>query len=74
MHGPEHVLGAWQDVSAVSVPVPDPAGHVRGTVTVASPLWTDGRTPPEAALAEAVAALVETELAARSRPAATAGC
>nr|WP_308114851.1 helix-turn-helix domain-containing protein [Streptomyces sp. ISL-12] len=69
VHGPEHVLDAWQDVSAVSVPVLDPAGHVRGTVTVASPLWTDGRTPPEAALAEAVAALVETELAARSRPA-----
>nr|WP_320781827.1 helix-turn-helix domain-containing protein [Streptomyces sp. CRN 30] len=69
VHGPEHVLDAWQDTSAVSVPVADPAGRVRGTVTVASPLWPEGAPPPQAALAEAVAALVETELAARSRPA-----
>ncbi|WP_329049023.1 regulator [Streptomyces violaceus] len=67
MHGPEHYLDRWQDVSAVTVPLLDPEGaQVLGTVTVASRLGT-ARTPhPQAALAEAAAAAVETELRTRA--------
>ncbi|GAA2447508.1 helix-turn-helix domain-containing protein [Streptomyces glaucus] len=69
VHGPEHFLDAWQDVSAVSAPVRAPgAGRVLGTVTVASPLCAGCGAHPAAALVEAAAAAVETELAARSRP------
>ncbi|MFJ8714199.1 helix-turn-helix domain-containing protein [Streptomyces violaceus] len=67
MHGPEHYLDRWQDVSAVTVPLLDPeSAQVLGTVTVASRLST-ARTPhPQAALAEAAAAAVETELRTRA--------
>ncbi|MFJ8463863.1 helix-turn-helix domain-containing protein [Streptomyces swartbergensis] len=73
VHGPEHFLDRWQDVSAVSVPVLAPeGGRVAGTVTVASPTSPASRqgaarSPhPRAALAEAAAAAVETELRARA--------
>ncbi|MFF9804296.1 sigma-54-dependent Fis family transcriptional regulator [Streptomyces coeruleorubidus] len=70
VHGPEHFLDRWQDVSAVSVPVLAPeGGRVAGTLTVASPASRLGaaRSPhPQAALAEAAAAAVETELRARA--------
>ncbi|GGT72358.1 Fis family transcriptional regulator [Streptomyces coeruleorubidus] len=70
VHGPEHFLDRWQDVSAVSVPVLAPeGGRVVGTLTVASPASRLGtaRSPhPQAALAEAAAAAVETELRARA--------
>ncbi|MFI6370388.1 sigma-54-dependent Fis family transcriptional regulator [Streptomyces sp. NPDC050546] len=67
MHGPEHFLDRWQDVSAVSVPVLDPEGaQVLGTVTVAAGLATARSPHPQAALAEAAAAAVETELRARA--------
>ncbi|MDG9708857.1 helix-turn-helix domain-containing protein [Streptomyces sp. DH10] len=82
VHGPEHFLDRWQDVSAVSVPVLAPeGGRVAGTLTVASPtsLMSPGspgssasqlgaaRSPhPQAALAEAVAAAIEAELRARA--------
>ncbi|WP_244207090.1 sigma-54-dependent Fis family transcriptional regulator [Streptomyces swartbergensis] len=73
VHGPEHFLDRWQDVSAVSVPVFAPeGGRVAGTVTVASPASPasrqgTARSPhPQAALAEAAAAAVETELRARA--------
>ncbi|MFH9060084.1 sigma-54-dependent Fis family transcriptional regulator [Streptomyces coeruleorubidus] len=70
VHGPEHFLDRWQDVSAVSVPVLAPeGGRVAGTLTVASPASRLGtaRSPhPHAALAEAAAAAVETELRARA--------
>ncbi|MFE5036024.1 helix-turn-helix domain-containing protein [Streptomyces sp. NPDC056683] len=69
VHGPEHILDVWQEVSAVSVPLRAP-GDARpvGTVTVASALG-DGCAPhPQAALAEATAAVVEAELRARLRP------
>ncbi|MFF8227826.1 sigma-54-dependent Fis family transcriptional regulator [Streptomyces caelestis] len=73
VHGPEHFLDRWQDVSAVSVPVLAPeGGRVAGTLTVASlASRLDGaRSPhPQAALAEAAAAAVETELRARAGPA-----
>ncbi|MDV9171858.1 regulator, partial [Streptomyces sp. W16] len=37
VHGPEHFLDVWQDVSAVSVPLLAPeTGQALGTVTVAS--------------------------------------
>ncbi|WP_329332367.1 regulator [Streptomyces sp. NBC_00663] len=76
VHGPEHYLDRWQDVSAVSVPVRAPeTGQPLGTVTVASGLC-GGRVTgaecgphPGAPLAEAVATAVETELLARSRAA-----
>ncbi|MFD7816862.1 helix-turn-helix domain-containing protein [Streptomyces sp. NPDC059785] len=70
VHGPEHFLDLWQDVSAVSVPVLTPGtGRVLGTVTVATALCP-GRGPhPGAALAEAAAAAVEAELPAPSRTA-----
>ncbi|WP_030245999.1 MULTISPECIES: helix-turn-helix domain-containing protein [unclassified Streptomyces] len=66
MHGPEHFLDRWQDVSAVSVPLLGPEnGQVLGTVTVASPLCAV-RPHPQAALAEAAATAVEAELRARA--------
>ncbi|MGC5036013.1 helix-turn-helix domain-containing protein [Streptomyces sp. DT190] len=87
VHGPEHFLDRWQEVSAVSVPVLAPDnGQVLGTLTVASRLcapWVPGPRPQaphhqtprapypqpphhQAALAEAAAAAVESELRARS--------
>ena len=67
VHGPEHFLDVWQDVSAVSVPVLAPkSGHALGTLTVACRL-RGGRPPhPQAALAEAAATAVEAELLARA--------
>lgn len=68
VHGPEHFLDRWQDVSAVSVPVLAPeSGRVLGTVTVASGLCAGCTPHPGAALAEATAAAVEAELLTRSR-------
>ncbi|WP_234382637.1 helix-turn-helix domain-containing protein [Streptomyces dysideae] len=70
VHGPEHFLDLWQDVSAVSVPVLAPeTGRTQGTVTVASGLCAECRPHPGAALAEAAASAVEAELLARSRAA-----
>jgi len=70
VHGPEHFLDAWQDVSAVSVPLLSPGtGQVLGTVTVASGLCAGCRPHPGAALAEAAASAVEAELRARARTA-----
>ncbi|WP_443732527.1 helix-turn-helix domain-containing protein [Streptomyces lomondensis] len=67
VHGPEHFLDRWQDVSAVSVPVLAPdTGQVLGTLTVASRPCTARPPHPQAALAEATAAAVETELRARA--------
>ncbi|MGK5695228.1 sigma-54-dependent Fis family transcriptional regulator [Streptomyces sp. URMC 128] len=70
VHGPEHFLDRWQDVSAVSVPLLAPeGGRVVGTLTVASPASRLGtaRSPhPHAALAEAAATAVETELRERA--------
>ncbi|MEU6357684.1 helix-turn-helix domain-containing protein [Streptomyces sp. NPDC047072] len=67
VHGPEHFLDVWQEVSAVSVPVLAPGGgHALGTLTVAAHLC-GGRPPhPQAALAEAAAAAVEAELLAHA--------
>ncbi|MBI0383661.1 regulator, partial [Streptomyces albiflaviniger] len=69
VHGPEHFLDLWQEVSAVSVPLYEPtAGRPAGTVTVVAPLG-EGRTAhPGAALAEATAHAIETELLGRARP------
>ncbi|MBW8739719.1 MAG: regulator [Streptomyces turgidiscabies] len=70
VHGPEHFLDVWQDVSAVSVPVFAPeSGRPLGTITVASDLCAGEGPHPGAALAEAAAAAVEAELLARSRSA-----
>ncbi|NEA68807.1 helix-turn-helix domain-containing protein [Streptomyces sp. SID12488] len=70
VHGPEHFLDMWQDVSAVSVPVFAPeSGRPLGTITVASGLCADVGPHPGAALAEAAAVAVEAELLARSRSA-----
>ncbi|MBK6010272.1 helix-turn-helix domain-containing protein [Streptomyces sp. MBT53] len=70
VHGPEHFLDLWQDVSAVSVPLFAPeTGQALGTVTVASGLCAGCGPHPGAALAEAAAAAVEAELLARSRTA-----
>ncbi|MFD8224853.1 sigma-54-dependent Fis family transcriptional regulator [Streptomyces massasporeus] len=67
VHGPEHFLDRWQDVSAVSVPVLGPeSGQVLGTVTVASRLCAAGPPHPQAAFAEATVTAVETELRARA--------
>ncbi|MFF8673539.1 helix-turn-helix domain-containing protein [Streptomyces sp. NPDC015242] len=67
VHGPEHFLDRWQDVSAVSVPLFAPDhGQVLGTLTVASPLCATRAPHPQAALTEAAAAAVETELRARA--------
>ncbi|MGN9758183.1 helix-turn-helix domain-containing protein [Streptomyces sp. SD31] len=68
VHGPEHFLDLWQDVSAVSVPLLSPeTGQALGTVTVASGLCAGCRPHPGAALAEAAATAVEAELRARAR-------
>ncbi|MEU1415851.1 helix-turn-helix domain-containing protein [Streptomyces sp. NPDC005731] len=68
VHGPEHFLDRWQDVSGVSVPVTAPeTGQALGTVTVVSPLWSAAGPHPGAALAEAAAAAVEAELLTRAR-------
>ncbi|MDX3640692.1 GAF domain-containing protein, partial [Streptomyces sp. MB09-02B] len=70
VHGPEHFLDLWQDVSAVSVPVLGPeTGRTVGTVTVTSELCAGCAPHPWASLAEAAAGAVEAELLARSRPA-----
>lgn len=70
VHGPEHFLDVWQDVSAVSVPLLSPdSGQALGTVTVASALCAGCGPHPGAALAEATATAVEAELLARSRTA-----
>lgn len=70
VHGPEHFLDVWQDVSAVSVPLFAPeTGQALGTVTVASGLCAGCGPHPGAALAEAAAVAVEAELLARSRSA-----
>ncbi|MEW2806106.1 helix-turn-helix domain-containing protein [Streptomyces massasporeus] len=67
VHGPEHFLDRWQDVSAVGVPVLGPeSGQVLGTLTVASRLCAAGPPHPQAAFAEATVAAVETELRARA--------
>ncbi|MFJ7074054.1 helix-turn-helix domain-containing protein [Streptomyces sp. NPDC098781] len=68
VHGPEHFLDVWQDVSAVSVPLlSSDTGQALGTVTVACGLCAGCRPHPGAALAEAAAAAVEAELRARAR-------
>ncbi|MFF9478661.1 helix-turn-helix domain-containing protein [Streptomyces sp. NPDC014733] len=65
-HGPEHFLDLWQEVSAVSVPVRRPgAARALGTVTLVRGLCDGGGGHPDTALAEAVAAAVEAEWAAR---------
>ncbi len=70
VHGPEHFLDLWQDMSAVSVPVLGPeTGRTVGTVTVTSELCAACAPHPWASLAEAAAGAVEAELLARSRPA-----
>ncbi|MFJ9722418.1 helix-turn-helix domain-containing protein [Streptomyces sp. NPDC101209] len=70
VHGPEHFLDLWQEVSAVSVPVRAPeTGQPLGTVTVATWLCDEDGPHPGAPLAEAAAGAVETELLARSRAA-----
>ncbi|MDN3024004.1 helix-turn-helix domain-containing protein [Streptomyces sp. S.PB5] len=70
VHGPEHFLDLWQDVSAVSVPVRAPeSGHLLGTVTVSSGLCVECGPHPGAPLAEAAASAVEAELLARSQAA-----
>ncbi|WP_128434954.1 helix-turn-helix domain-containing protein [Streptomyces cyaneus] len=70
VHGPEHFLDVWQDVSAVSVPLLSPdTGQALGTVTVASGLCAGCRPHPGSALAEAAATAVEAELRARARTA-----
>ncbi|MEU0899630.1 sigma-54-dependent Fis family transcriptional regulator [Streptomyces massasporeus] len=67
VHGPEHFLDRWQDVSAVSVPVLGPeSGQVLGTLTIASRQCAAGPPHPQAAFAEATVAAVETELRARA--------
>ncbi|MER7478129.1 helix-turn-helix domain-containing protein [Streptomyces sp. NPDC126510] len=67
VHGPEHFLDRWQDVSAVSVPVLGPeSGQVLGTLTVATPLSAAGTPHPQAAFAEATVTAIETELRARA--------
>ena len=68
VHGPEHFLDLWQDLSAVSVPVRTPeTGQTLGTVTVASRLCAECGPHPGAPLAEAAAIAVEAELLAGSR-------
>ncbi|MCQ8188461.1 sigma-54-dependent Fis family transcriptional regulator [Streptomyces rugosispiralis] len=69
VHGPEHFLDLWQEVSAVSVPLYEPtAGRPAGAVTVVAPLVEGRAAHPGAALAEATAHAVETELLGRARP------
>lgn len=68
VHGPEHFLDLWQDVSAVSVPIRAPgAGKPVGTVTVTSRLCAECGPHPGAPLAEAATIAVEAELLSRSR-------
>ncbi|WP_425246485.1 helix-turn-helix domain-containing protein [Streptomyces sp. NEAU-NA10] len=70
VHGPEHFLDSWQDLSAVSVPIRAPeTGQTLGTVTVTSRLCAECAPHPGAPLAEAAAMAVEAELLARSRAA-----
>ncbi|MCD9880071.1 helix-turn-helix domain-containing protein [Streptomyces guryensis] len=70
VHGPEHFLDLWQDVSAVSVPVRETeTGRVLGTVTVSCGLCAECGPHPGAPLAEATAVAVEAELLSRSRAA-----
>lgn len=70
VHGPEHFLDLWQDVSAVSVPVRAPeTGRALGTVTVTTRLCAECGPHPGAPLAEAAAIAVEAELLSRSRAA-----
>ncbi|GCB51942.1 helix-turn-helix domain-containing protein [Streptomyces sp. NL15-2K] len=70
VHGPEHFLDLWQEVSAVSVPVRAPeTGQMLGTVTVACDLCAEYGPHPGAPLAEAAASAVEAELLSRSRSA-----
>ncbi|MFF4503513.1 sigma-54-dependent Fis family transcriptional regulator [Streptomyces sp. NPDC001401] len=67
VHGPEHFLDLWQDISAVSVPVRAPeTGRLLGTVTVTSGLCAECGPHPGAPLAEAAASAVEAELLSRS--------
>lgn len=68
VHGPEHFLDLWQDVSAVSVPVRAPeTGRTLGTVTVTNRLCAECGPHPGAPLAEATASAVEAELLSRSQ-------
>ncbi|KUL50609.1 regulator [Streptomyces violaceusniger] len=70
VHGPEHFLDLWQEVSAVSVPLYEPtAGRPAGTITVVAPLGEGRAAHPGTAIAEATAHAVETELLGRARPA-----
>ncbi|MFB8177196.1 helix-turn-helix domain-containing protein [Streptomyces sp. NPDC055966] len=70
VHGPEHFLDRWQDLSAVSVPVLAPdGGHLVGTVSVVTGLCGGCPPHPGAALAEAAANAVEAVLLTRSRTA-----
>lgn len=69
VHGPEHFIDLWQEMSAVSVPLYEPAAsRPAGTITVVAPLGEDRAAHPGAALAEATAHAVETELLGRARP------
>ncbi|WP_328891676.1 helix-turn-helix domain-containing protein [Streptomyces sp. NBC_00316] len=69
VHGPEHFLDLWQELSCVSVPLRVPgSGRAAGTVTVVGGLRPDCVPHPGAVLAEATAAAVEAELAAAARP------
>ncbi|MBO3681319.1 helix-turn-helix domain-containing protein [Streptomyces sp. NEAU-YJ-81] len=69
VHGPEHFLDLWQEVSAVSVPLYEPtAGRPAGTITVVAPLSEGRAAHPGAAVAEATAHAVETELLGRAHP------
>ncbi|WP_055551717.1 helix-turn-helix domain-containing protein [Streptomyces sp. NBRC 110028] len=69
VHGPEHVLDLWQGLSAVSVPVYEPgADRPAGTVTALAPSREDRAPHPGAALAEAIAFAVASELLDRARP------
>ncbi|MET9391159.1 helix-turn-helix domain-containing protein [Streptomyces sp. NPDC006624] len=67
VHGPEHFLDRWQDVSAVSVPLLAPEGaRALGTLSVVTPLCPARGPHPQAALLEATAVAVETEARARA--------
>lgn len=70
VHGPEHFLDLWQDVSGVSVPVREPeTGRLLGTVTVACGPCVECGPHPGAPVAEAAVIAVEAELLSRSRAA-----
>ncbi|BBJ38955.1 Fis family transcriptional regulator [Streptomyces antimycoticus] len=69
VHGPEHFLDLWQEVSAVSVPLYEPtAARPAGTITVVAPLGEGRAARLGTAIAEATAHAVETELLGRARP------